>query len=67
MYLTMVEAQQSPKQRQISTSFLLLLLTMVTMASFCLCGTVYVNYIVLNHVIMRGFFNYSGTSLVSQL
>lgn len=55
------------KQRQISRSVLLLLLWFEKTTSFPVCGSVYIKYIVLHHLIMREFFNYSATLLVSPL
>lgn len=63
----MLGAQQSPKQRHISRSVLLLLLWFEKSTSFPVCGSVYITYIVLHHPIMREFFNYSATLRVSPL
>lgn len=61
----MVEAQKSPKQRQISSSVLLPTLWMGTATVLWLCGSVDINNIVWCRAIMHGFYNYSGTSPVS--
>lgn len=66
-FYPMVGAQQSPKQRQISGSVLLLLLWLGKTTSFPVCGSVHIKYIVFHHLIMREFFNYSATLSVSPL
>lgn len=60
-FYPMVRAQQSPKQRRISRSVLLLLLRLGKATSFRVYGSVYMKYIVLHRLIMREFFNYSAT------
>lgn len=63
----MVEAQKSLKEKQFSRSILLLLLSNGTTTSFGLRRSVCINCIVFCHTIMPGFFNYCGTSSISQL
>lgn len=62
MLFPVEEAQISPKQ-QISNS-ILLLLGMGTITSFCICGSVYMKYIMLHCAVLCEFFNYCRTSLV---
>lgn len=56
------EAQTSPKQWQICSLFLLLFLWLGAAASFWVCGSVYMNNIVLYHTILSEFFNYRETN-----